>query len=95
MCYLNCGGFYMIHSLAGGVIKTNEPVDFAKVKLEKKEQIAWYLCSHLPQLKQGDKVLVPYNEKLIEAVVLRVDKGISPQVTPIPIKRAKCIHSII
>ena len=87
----------MIHSLAGGIIKTNEPVDFAKVKLIKEEQIAWYLCTNYPQLKQGDKVLVPYglNKELKQAIVLRIDKGISPQVTPIPIKRASFIDSII
>ena len=85
----------MIHSLAGGEIKVNEPVDFAKVKIIEKNQIAWYLCTHLPQLKQGDKVSVPYNEELVEAVVLRVDKGVSPQVTPIPLKRAKKVVRIL
>lgn len=87
----------MIHSLSGGIIKDNEPVDFAKVKLIKEEQIAWYLCTHLPQLQVGDTVLVPFGsqQELNEAIVIRIDKQISPQVTPIPLKHAKRIHSII
>lgn len=87
----------MIHSLSGGVLKTNEPVDFCKVQIIDTEQIGWYLCTHLPMLKKGDCVLVPYGIKneLTKAIVLRIDKAISPQVTPIPLKRAKLIDKII
>ena len=87
----------MIHSLSGGVIKDNEPVNFAKVKLIDNGQIAWFLSTHLPQLQVNDTVLVPYGttSELCKAIVIRIDAQISPQVTPIPLKRAKPIHSII
>lgn len=87
----------MIHSLSGGVLKENTPIDFAKVKIINNNKIAWYICSHLPDLKENDKVLVPVgiDNFLEEAVVLRIDKQISPQVTPTPIKRTKKIYSII
>ena len=87
----------MIHSLSGGVIKENIPVDFAKVKLKQTGTIAWYLCTHLPNLKINDKVLVPYgvDNSMQEAQVLRIDRQISPQVTPIPLKHAKKIEKVL
>jgi len=85
----------MIHSLAGGVIKDNTPQDIAKVRMENGD-IRWYLCDGL-DAKGGDKVLVPSSASVHGEVgeVMRVDKNVSPQVSPIPIKRMKAIIKVI
>lgn len=82
----------MIHSLSGGVLREKKYFDFAKVKLESGE-IYWYI-SPFANLKAGDYVVVPYGESEMRAYVLRVDKHISEQVSPIPTKRAKKILKI-
>lgn len=82
----------MIHSLAGGVIREKKYFDFAKVKLETGE-IYWYI-SAIKTLKPGDMVVVPYGNGEVKAFVIRIDKHISEQVSPIPVKRAKAILKI-
>ena len=85
----------MIHSLAGGVIREKKYFDFAKVRFETGE-VYWYI-SPIENLKAGDTVLVPVgreNEPTV-AYVLRIDKHVSEQVSPIPAKRAKKILQIL
>ena len=82
----------MIHSLAGGVIREKKYFDFAKVKLETGE-LYWYI-STIKTLKPGDMVVVPYGNEEAKAFVIRIDKHISEQVSPIPVKRAKTILKI-
>lgn len=83
----------MIHSLAGGILSDNEYWDFAKVEFFDEELIGqthWYI-SKIYDLKEGDIVCVPYGKKEIkkEAKVLRIDKHISSQTPPIPLKLMK------
>ena len=87
----------MIHSLAGGDIKKIQINDFAKVELlegSSKGSIFWYI-SKVPTLAAGDSVLVPFGSRnaLTRAKVLRVDKGVSSQCSPIPTGHAKEIYS--
>lgn len=85
----------MIHSLSGGVIREKKYFDFAKVRFETGE-VYWFI-STFPELKPGDKVVVPVGRDNVptEAFVLRIDKHISEQVSPIPAKRAKKIIKIL
>lgn len=85
----------MIHSLSGGVIREKKYFDFAKVRFDSGE-IYWYI-STFEDLKAGDRVLVPVgrNNEETEAFVIRIDKHISEQVSPIPAKRAKKIIKIL
>lgn len=83
----------MIHSLSGGVIREKKYFDFAKVKLETGE-IYWYI-STIKTLKPGDMVAVPYGNGEAKAFVIRIDKHISEQVSPIPVKRAKKVLRIV
>jgi len=84
----------MIHSLAGGILSDNKKLDFAKVEIlsDYYSGIFWYI-TEIPKLKVGDIVVVPFgkNEILVEGKVLKIDKNISSQTAPIPIKRAKKI----
>lgn len=83
----------MIHSMAGGVLKENQKFDFAKVKLEN-GQIGFFICQD-KSISVGDFVLVPFGkgDVLQKAEVLRIDKNVSEQVAPFPIKRMKKIFS--
>lgn len=85
----------MIHSLSGGVIREKKYFDFAKVRFETGE-VYWYI-STFENLKAGDRVLVPVGRENepTPAYVLRIDKHVSEQVSPIPAKRAKKILQIL
>lgn len=86
----------MIHSLAGGILSENTPKNFAKVELlgDYYTGTFWFVFD-LPQLKVGDTVLVPFGKQniLTKGKVLRIDKNVSPQASPIPFKQAKKIVS--
>lgn len=77
----------MIHSMSGGVIREKKFCDFAKVRTETGEKF-WFV-STIFDLKVGDWVVVPFGKDNIKAQVLRIDKNVSEQMSPIPMKRAK------
>jgi hypothetical protein len=83
----------MIHSLAGGSIKDLRVADFAKVEYLEDElagSVGWYI-TEIFGLKAGDEVLVPYNNRRVRAKVVRIDKHVSEQSSPISMSRAKNI----
>ena len=81
----------MIHSLSGGVMSDIQYADFTKVEIEG-EGIFWYI-NNIDGLKEGDKVIVPFGRsgRNVTGMVLRIDKSVSSQVSPIPFKHAKYI----
>ena len=87
----------MIHSLAGGILSDNKKLDFAKVEIlsDYYSGTFWYI-TEIPKLKVGDIVVVPFgkNEILVEGKVLKIDKNISSQTPPVPLKTAKKILRI-
>lgn len=87
----------MIHSLAGGSIKKLKVNDFAKVELlegASKGGIFWYITT-IPGLREGDNVLVPFGKlnALTKAKVLRIDKNVSSQASPVNMNFAKSVYS--
>ncbi len=68
--------------------------DFAKVQLLNENTILWFI-NPFAELKINDLVLVPFNNKLLTAKVLKIEKNLTTHTSPIPIKRAKEIHSIL
>lgn len=89
----------MIHSMAGGMLGKVEYSDYAKVEVlegEMQGNSLWYKTS-LVLLKVGDKVLVPVGtgDTPMCGVVLRIDRSVSSQNSPVPSKRAKYIIKII
>lgn len=89
----------MIHSLAGGLLGKVEYCDYAKVEITEgvsKGSIFWYK-STLPGLKPDDKVLVPLGANNIQtsARVIRIDRNVSSQNSPVSQKRAKYITKVI
>ena len=81
----------MIHSLAGGVVKESQFFDFVKVKID--DGSSFWFINDIFDLKIGDCVLAPIgkNEVLTKAVVVRIDKNVNGQTSPIPLKRMKKI----
>ena len=88
----------MIHSLAGGILSQTESSDFVKVEIVDNltEGFFWYK-SDIIGLKEGDNVLVPFGrlDTLVKGKVIRIDKNVSSQNSPVPFKRAKYINSIV
>lgn len=88
----------MIHSLAGGVLKDKKTYNFAKVELldDYYSGVFWYI-STIKNLKENDFVLVPFKngDIKLKAKVLRVDKNVSEDCSPISVKRAQEILSLI
>lgn len=79
----------MIHSMSGGVLSEYGTYTFVKVKFDDDERPYWYVSDF--EVNEGDRVSAPFGAggcgKV--ATVLRVEKNVSGQVAPIPIKRAK------
>ena len=85
----------MIHSLSGGVLSENNIVDIAKVQFETGE-IYWYICN-IENIKVGQIVLVPFgkSDKPTKAKILRIDKNVSSQTSPVPFSRMKEIICVL
>ena len=88
----------MIHSLAGGKIQRLKFADFAKVKISDapfEGDIYWFIACGTE--KVGDTVVVPLgkNNTQVQGVVLRIDKNVSNQVSPVPISRAKKVLRVL
>ncbi len=83
----------MIHSLAGGVIKTNGVYDFAKVRFLEppyNDRPYWYLCP-FPLAKVGDFAYAPVgrdgNERRAE--IIKMERGVNEQCAPVPMNRIR------
>lgn len=89
----------MIHSMAGGELKINNKFDFAKIEIIEGYECgtSYWFISPFSNIKVGDLVIVPLGKdnKEFKGKVLRIDKNISEQTAPFPIKRMKKIISII
>lgn len=85
----------MIHSLAGGEIGKTTFDDYAKIELMPPNNGVYWYKTMLFDLCVGDIVLVPFGKAstLVQGKVLRIDKSISSQNSPIPSKRARYIFS--
>ena len=77
----------MIHSLSGGSIKDAGSFTFVKVEVADCPTKFIWLKTNSLQVEIGDMVV--YEDKsgwLKRGVVVRVDKGVSGQVSPAPLK---------
>lgn len=88
----------MIHSMAGGDIKNLRYADLVKVEVLEGPNIGsryFYIACGLE--KVDDIVLVPVGvaNTLTKAKVLRIDKNVNSQVSPVPIKRAKQVVKVV
>ena len=88
----------MIHSLCGGKLRDNQIFDIVKVKFLNNpfagERPYWYK-SDIRDLKEGDKVIAPFGakEEAFIACVIRVDRGVNEQNTPIPASKMQYLIS--
>ena len=82
----------MIHSLAGGELRTSQIITVAKLEFEEnKGQFFWYLCGN--DVNVGDIVFAPFGpiDQPQKAKVIKVEKNIDSKNFPISTKRLKRI----
>ena len=81
----------MIHSMSGGVLSEYGSYTFVKLKFDGDDRPYWYVCEF--EVEEGDRVSAPFGVAGLSkpATVIKVERGVSGQVAPIPIKRAKCV----
>jgi len=89
----------MIHSMAGGKIGKVEYSDYAKVELLQgnlQGKLFWYK-SNFPLLEVGDEVIVPFSSPEIKVLgkVVRIDRAVSSQASPVPSRIAKSILRVL
>ena len=79
----------MIHSMSGGVLSDYGSYTFVKLKFDGDERPYWYICEF--DVEDGDRVSAPFGVGGLSqpATVIKVERGVSAQVAPIPVKRAK------
>lgn len=85
----------MIHSMSGGVIKDAGSYTFVKVAFDGESVSYWYISEM--EVSEGDMVKVPRGASGTPTVgtVVRVERGVNGQVTPIPLRSAKRVISIV
>ena len=83
----------MIHSLSGGVIKDGGRHTFVKVRHDDGEE-RWYISDEIAPLVDM-KVAVEYGGGICVGRVVRVDANLSGQATPVPVKKAGKIISVV
>lgn len=81
----------MIHSLSGGVLSDGEIYTFAKVEIEGAPR--WYI-SPLP-VKEGDRVVVPFNFIGEREGVVRKVESCTAQTAPCSVKHAPEILKVL
>lgn len=79
----------MIHSMSGGVLSEYGSYTFAKVKFDGIDAPYWFIAEF--DVQEGDPVLAPFGAAAMprQATVIKVERNVSGQVAPVPVKRAK------
>lgn len=79
----------MIHSMSGGVLSEFGSYTFVKVRFEENGAPYWYVSDF--DVDAGDTVLAPFGATGAgrEASVISVERNVSGQVAPVPLKRVK------
>ena len=87
----------MIHSMSGGVIKDPGAYTFVKIAFDDDPENTphWYISDFSDEA--GDRVSAPRGraDMPARATVLRVEKNVSGQVTPVPLRSAKKLLNLI
>ena len=84
----------MIHSLAGGELRTQTIKTLAKLQFEAEpEKFYWYICD-IKNVCAGDFVLAPFGiiDSLHKAKVVQVDKNVASTTFPIPFSKLKSVY---
>ena len=79
----------MIHSMSGGALSEYDSLTFVKLLFDGEQTPYWYISDF--EVEDGDRVLAPFGGGYKEGTVVKVERGVSAQVAPIPAKRAKKI----
>ncbi len=79
----------MIHSMSGGMLSEYGSYTFVKIVFDGDERPYWYVSDL--DVEIGDRVSAPFGASGAgkPATVLKVERNVSGQVAPVPIKRVK------
>ncbi|MBD5132482.1 MAG: hypothetical protein HDT28_07860 [Clostridiales bacterium] len=85
----------MIHSMSGGVLSEYDSLTFVKLQFDGEQAPYWYITEL--EVDEGDRVLAPFGVAGLgkEATVIKVERNVSSQVAPVPVKRAKRILRVL
>lgn len=83
----------MIHSMSGGIIKDVGDYTFVKVRFDGEPTPFWYVAEM--HVSDGDKVIAPLRGVERQGVAERVERHVSGQVTPVPLRTAKRIVRVV
>lgn len=89
----------MIHSMAGGKLGNVEYSDYAKVEILQGNlsgKLFWYKSTFI-DLELNDEVIVPFGNDGLKVLgkVVRIDRAVSSQNSPVPASKAKSIIRIL
>lgn len=89
----------MIHSMAGGRLGNVDFSDYAKIELLQGSlagKMFWYR-SPFVELELNDEVIVPFGNDGLKVLgkVVRIDRAVSSQNSPVPASKAKSIIRIL
>ena len=79
----------MIHSMSGGILDEYGSYTFVKIVFDGDDRPYWYISDF--DVEDGDRVTAPFGASSVgkPATVVRVERNVSGQVAPVPIKRVK------
>lgn len=79
----------MIHSMSGGKLSEYDSYTFVKLQFDGEQRPYWYICDI--EVEEGDRVAAPFGVGGLSkpATVVHIERNVSGQVAPVPIKRAK------
>ncbi len=79
----------MIHSMSGGILSEYGTYTFVKVALDGESAPYWYVSEF--DVNEGDRVIAPFGRSGApkSGTVLRVERDVSGQVAPVPVKHAR------
>lgn len=79
----------MIHSMSGGILSEVGSYTFVKVVFDGDPAPYWYVADF--DVNEGDRVIAPRGRADVPtaATVVKVERNVNGQVTPVPLKRVK------
>lgn len=83
----------MIHSMSGGILSDYGSYTFVKVTVDGESAPHWFISEF--DLNEGDRVVVPTVAGEKCGTVVRVERNVSGQVAPVPVKRARRIVKVL
>ena len=79
--------------MSGGVLSDYGTYTFVKVKFDCDDNLRWFICDF--DVEEGDRVSAPYGVSALgkPATVIKVERNVSGQIAPVPVKHTRSVIS--